>query len=188
MPMFSQTTEYAIRAMIEIARLPEGESVLVRELTERVGIPQFYLAKILHQLARVRLLKSVRGRGGGFRLAKPADGIPLRAVVAPFEDVEKTTECILGRTVCSDIESCPLHAFWKDVRERYVCELETKTLGELARHDDLWRSPFDERAGAMKTGHGGGAAAKSAKKKAAKKTRPAKASKPKSAGARASAT
>ncbi|MBZ0136814.1 MAG: Rrf2 family transcriptional regulator [Planctomycetes bacterium] len=129
--MFSQTSEYAIRALIEIATRPEGEHVLSSELGESLGIPQHYLSKILQQLVRTRVLKSVRGRSGGFRLARSAADIRLRDIVEPFEDLKKCEECILGQPVCSDAGACPLHDFWGDVRERYVNELETKSLADL---------------------------------------------------------
>lgn len=137
MPFFSQTTEYALRAMIELARQPD-RAVLARELTESTRIPQFYLSKILHLLTRHRLLASVRGRGGGFRLAKPSNEIPLARVVELFEDLRSTSECILGRPRCSDQEACPMHAFWKEMRERYLLELESRTLADLAAHEEVW--------------------------------------------------
>lgn len=130
--MFSQTTEYAIRAVIDIATRPEGEQVLASHLGESLHIPTHYLSKILQQLVRARVLSSVRGRNGGFRLARPAAKIKLRDIVAPFEDLRKCEECILGQPVCSDAGACPLHDFWGDVRERYLHELDTKTLEDLA--------------------------------------------------------
>jgi len=140
MPLISQTTEYAIRAMIELARQPEDSAMLARELTEKTGIPQFYLSKILHALTRQRLLTSNRGRGGGFRLSRPANEISLAMVVEHFEDLRSNSECLLGRPRCSDAEACPMHEFWKEMRERYVRELETRTLEDLAAHEDLWEA------------------------------------------------
>ena len=55
----------------------------------------------------------------------------LRDIVEPFEDLKKCEECILGQPVCSEAGACPLHDFWKDVRERYIEELKTKTLEDL---------------------------------------------------------
>ena len=130
--MISQTTEYAIRAIIEMGQKPEGEYVLAKTLAEDLDIPHFYLGKILQQLVKSRVLKSTRGRNGGFSLAKPANKIRLRDVVEPFEDVDKSSECILGQDSCNDKVACPLHDYWKDVRERYVQELETKTVSDLA--------------------------------------------------------
>lgn len=140
MPLISQTTEYAIRAMIELARQPDDGALLARELTEKTGVPQFYLSKILHALARHRLLTSIRGRGGGFRLSRPASEITLAMVVEHFEDLRSNSECLLGRPRCSDAEACPMHEFWKEMRERYVKELETRTLADLAAHEELWQS------------------------------------------------
>jgi Rrf2 family transcriptional regulator, iron-sulfur cluster assembly transcription factor len=130
--MFSQTVEYAVRAAIDIATRPEGKKVLASEMAESLGIPAHYLSKILQQLARSRVLKSVRGRQGGFSLARPADKIRLREIIEPFEDMRKYEECILGQPVCSEAGACPLHDFWGEVRERYLHELETRTLAELS--------------------------------------------------------
>ncbi|MCA8917646.1 MAG: Rrf2 family transcriptional regulator [Planctomycetes bacterium] len=132
--MFSQTTEYAIRALIEIATRPEGEQVLAGELAESLNIPQHYLSKLLQQLVRTRVLKSVRGRNGGFSLSRPAAKVCLREVVEPFEDLKKFEDCILGQKVCSDAGACPLHEFWKNVRERYLEELDSKTLQDLSTY------------------------------------------------------
>jgi Rrf2 family transcriptional regulator, iron-sulfur cluster assembly transcription factor len=129
--VFSQTTEYAIRAAIDIATRPQGEQVLASYLGETLDIPAHYLSKILQQLVRVRVLKSTRGRQGGFALAKPAEKIKLREIVAPFEDLKKYEECILGQAVCSDAGACPLHDFWAGVRSRYLEELNHRTLKEL---------------------------------------------------------
>lgn len=129
--MFSQTSEYAIRALIEIATRPKGEHVFAAQLGERLDLPHHYLAKILQQLVRTRVLKSVRGRSGGFGLARSASSIKLKDIVEPFEDLKKCEECILGQPVCSEAGACPLHDFWKDVRERYLEELKSKSLEDL---------------------------------------------------------
>lgn len=130
--MFSQTTEYAIRAAIDIATRPSGEFVLASQLGEALGIPTHYLSKILQQLVRARVLTSVRGRQGGFALAKAPEKVKLREIVAPFEDLRKYEECILGQSVCSEAGACPLHEFWGGVREHYLEELASKTLKDLS--------------------------------------------------------
>ncbi len=133
--MFNQTCEYAIRAAIAIARLPREEYVLAKDLAKDLELPQHYLSKILQQLVRQRVLESTRGRLGGFRLTRNADEIQLVEIVAPFDDLKKKEECILGQAVCSDARACPLHDFWKSVRDRYLDEIQQKTLGEFARFE-----------------------------------------------------
>lgn len=129
--MFSQTSEYATRALIEIATRPDNELVLASQIGDALGIPAHYLSKILQQLVRSRILKSVRGRNGGFGLARPPGNIKLRDIIAPFEDLKKYDECILGQPVCNEAGACPLHDFWSVVRERYMDELKTKSLNDL---------------------------------------------------------
>ncbi len=134
--MFNQTCEYAIRAAIEIARRPKTEFVLAKELAEDLGLPHHYLSKILQQLVRSRVLESTRGRLGGFKLLRDPDQVKLVEIVAPFDDLKKKDECILGQAVCSDARACPLHEFWSDARARYLGELDQKTLGDFARFED----------------------------------------------------
>lgn len=139
--MFNQTCEYAIRAAMAIARRPKEEYVLAKELADELDLPQHYLSKILQQLVRQRVLESTRGRLGGFRLTRAADQIPLIEIVAPFDDLKKKEECILGQAVCNDARACPLHDFWKSVRNRYLDEIQHKTLGEFARFEAQREKP-----------------------------------------------
>src|SRR5512145_1395301 len=83
--MLSQTAEYALRASLWIAEHPDRAPVRVGDLAEALNIPQNYLSKTLHLLARAGVLQSMRGRQGGFRLARPAARTPLIEIVQPFE-------------------------------------------------------------------------------------------------------
>jgi DNA-binding IscR family transcriptional regulator len=59
----------------------------------------------------------------------------LLDIVAPFEDIQKNEECILGESKCSDARACPLHEFWKSVRGQYQSELTTRSLEDFARFE-----------------------------------------------------
>jgi Rrf2 family protein len=69
----------------------------VGELAEALSVPQNYLSKTLHQLARTGILVSTRGKHGGFRLSRPPETIPLFEIVAPFERIADQRQCLLGR-------------------------------------------------------------------------------------------
>jgi DNA-binding IscR family transcriptional regulator len=69
---------------------------------------------------------------GGFALSRPPEKIKLKEIVAPFEDLRKCEECILGQPVCSDAGACTIDNFWADVRTRYLEELNTRTLKDLS--------------------------------------------------------
>ena len=67
--IYSRSAEYAIRALVRVAELSEGKFALVKDIASESDIPQHFLSKILQDLARVGLLRSSKGPGGGFRLA-----------------------------------------------------------------------------------------------------------------------
>lgn len=116
--MLSQTAEYALRAVLTIAEEPGAQPVGAYRLAETLGIPQNYLSKTLHQLARAGILESTRGKLGGFSLARDAREISLVEVVGLFDDVTGRRSCLMGRATCSDHNSCAAHRRWKGVSDR----------------------------------------------------------------------
>jgi len=79
--MFSQTSEYAIRALSILARYPRDQYVLVGTLASNADLPHHYLSKILQNLVRMQILESAQGSRGGFRLARDPDEIILYEIV-----------------------------------------------------------------------------------------------------------
>lgn len=105
--MFSQTTEYALRAMAWLALSPD-RLVPTGMLAEKTKVPPHYLAKVLQQLSAAKLIQGRRGVRGGYRLSRLAAQISLLDVVRSVAEVERITSCPLG------IEGhgsnlCPLH-------------------------------------------------------------------------------
>jgi Rrf2 family protein len=79
--LLSQKCKYALRALLVLARAPQGEMVLVGDIAEEQRVPRKFLELILLELKRHGLLYSQRGRGGGYGLAKPAEAITFGQVV-----------------------------------------------------------------------------------------------------------
>ena len=111
--MLNQTVEYALRAVIYVAR---DQSVSFRAADVAAGIdaPRNYVAKILSQLARVGILESVRGPSGGFRLAAPPTTVRLADVVAAFRGSAEQ-RCLLGHGICGSNPSCGAHRRWAPI-------------------------------------------------------------------------
>lgn len=107
--MFSQTVEYALRAVVYLAsRAPE--SCTTAQIAEATRVPKDYLSKILQGLARGGIVRTQRGVGGGVSLARePADLTILDVVnaVEP-ESVRRITTCPLGLKT-HGVRLCPLH-------------------------------------------------------------------------------
>lgn len=131
--MLSQTAEYALRAVLTIAGQPPGQSIGAGRLAAELGIPANYLSKTLHQLARLGILDSARGKLGGFQLGRPADRISLLDIVGPFDDVTGRRACLMGRASCSDHAPCAAHSRWKAVAERQAEFFRETTVADLVR-------------------------------------------------------
>jgi len=133
MSMISRTSEYALHAMIHLARHVDDWPIPGRRIAEETGVPRKYLAAILGDLVRGRVLESSPGKGGGFRLARPAKEIRLSEVFAPFEPIlSDRRPCPFGQAVCSDDDPCAGHKQWKRVRETYQRFLETNSIYDVA--------------------------------------------------------
>jgi len=131
--IYTDSGKYAIRALTYLAALPEEDlPASAADVAEAENIPPYYLAKVLQDLARADLLTSVRGRGGGFLLKRPADQIRVLEVLEAVENIRRLTEeCVLGLDRCSDEVSCPLHETWKEFRDTLLAKLENATLADM---------------------------------------------------------
>ncbi len=131
--MLSASAEYALRALVHLARERGDAAVRADDLARATRVPRNYLGKILHELARAGVLHSARGRQGGFRLAVPPDELSLIRIVSPFGDVAPRRRCLMGRPECSDVFPCPVHHRWKQVAEEIGRFFRETTLADLLR-------------------------------------------------------
>jgi len=131
--MFSTTCEYALRALVRLARIPNGSAILGRDLAQDADIPANYLSKILLTLRNAGVLTTARGTGGGYRLRKSPDEIRLIHVVELFDGARARPACLLGCKECSDQDPCSAHEAWHDVRAAYVAFLENTSLASISK-------------------------------------------------------
>ncbi|MFY9610200.1 MAG: Rrf2 family transcriptional regulator [Blastocatellia bacterium] len=130
--IFSKATGYGIRALAYLARNPDRGLCGLQEIAEHERIPPVYLRKVLGELRRHRLLYSVKGIHGGYRLARPPQTITLWEVFRVLEPDPYVDACILGCGQCDPESSCALHEDWQKVRKDLVGLLQTKTISEVA--------------------------------------------------------
>jgi Rrf2 family protein len=130
-PILSQTAEYALRAVVHLAQ-HEGAPLQATDLAAATNVPENYLRKVLHELVRGGVLASVRGKGGGFRLAVPAEQLTILRVVSRFDRLSEQRRCILGRPECSDADPCPVHGHWKPIGEQIAAFFGGTTVADVA--------------------------------------------------------
>ncbi len=128
--MLSQTGIYAIRAMSYIATQQEDEKPLLsRTIAEEMQIPVNFLSKILNRLVQAGLIRSIRGRNGGFIMARPSSEICVREVVDLFMQLGDYKYCLLGLKKCDG--SCGLHHRWSNITEQFDMMLDETTIDKV---------------------------------------------------------
>lgn len=132
--MLSRTGQYALRAMIFLARHVEDWPIPAPRVAAQTRIPHRYLSKIMGDLVRAGVLESARGVGGGFRITRPPDRVSLFDVLIPFEgDLSNGGRaCPFASQRCSDRNPCLGHEGWKKVRGALEQFLRETSLHEVA--------------------------------------------------------
>ncbi len=133
--MISKSAVHAVNALAALAGLAPGAYLGTAEVAEHIDAPPNYLGKLLKTLAEHGLLDSQKGKGGGFRLARPPEDISLYDVMEPIEHVSRWDGCFLGQSRCSADAPCAMHSRWREVRDTYLQFLRQTTLADVASHD-----------------------------------------------------
>jgi Rrf2 family protein len=130
--MLSQTNEYALRAVVSLARQAPG-SLTTDELAELTDVPRGYLAKVLQQLRRAGIVVSRRGLRGGFVLVGQVDELTALDVVDAIDPLPRVTSCPLGRRG-HGTDLCPLHRTLQHAGQEVERTLRATTIAALI-HD-----------------------------------------------------
>ena len=104
--MITQTSEYALRAVVYLATNP-GAPISRNEIAEATCVPSEYLTKVLQELDRAGIVTARRGPGGGYELSIEPDKASVYDVVDAISGVPRIQECPLG--IAAHLQLCPLH-------------------------------------------------------------------------------
>lgn len=125
--MFSQTAEYALRAIVFLAAQPVPRTT--PQIAEVTHVPLGYLSKVLQGLSRAGLVHSQRGLHGGFTLTKPADQLTVYDIVQAVDPIQRIHACPLGLKGHANL--CPLHRRLDEAMSMVEDALRQSTLAEL---------------------------------------------------------
>ncbi len=126
----SMRAEYAVRAVLYLSSREAGGVSLVSEISEAQDIPKTYLAKIMQDLVKAGIAKSMRGAGGGFEIARDPSLITVREIIEIIEGPVSLNLCVKGE--CSREVLCPTTFVWKHAQEKFIEALESMNMAELA--------------------------------------------------------
>ncbi|MCP4122663.1 MAG: Rrf2 family transcriptional regulator [Bacteroidetes bacterium] len=131
--MFSKSCKYGIRGVLLLAQNSDvNHKIGVRELAAFLSVPVHFLAKILQDLARKRIISSTKGPNGGFYLTDKEKQQNLMTIVDAIDGMAQFEECALGLRECSNVNPCPLHHGVKKMRDNIKKDLHDTTLSEFA--------------------------------------------------------
>ncbi len=151
--------DYAVRAMIALAR-SNGEGLLsVPRIAERMAIPPRFLPQVMTDLVRAGLVEARPGRSGGYRLARPADSVTILEIIRAAEGDGRRRACVLRGSPCGSDGHCDVHDVFTRAQDAILAELGQADLASVVRSDvagsrppDPGLKPPDPRADATSSG------------------------------------
>jgi Rrf2 family iron-sulfur cluster assembly transcriptional regulator len=127
---------YAVTAMLDIALHHAQGPVSVAEVAERQAISSAYLEQLFSKLKRAGLLRSVRGPGGGYELARPLADVNVSHIIAAVGEGMDATRC-KGTADCQDGATCLTHDLWMALSTRIDEFLSGVTLEDLVSQREV---------------------------------------------------
>lgn len=132
--LVSTKGRYALRLMVHIAQKGSGEKVSLREASESEGISLKYLEQLVRPLVQAGLLRSVRGKGGGYVLAKDPREVKAGDVLRAVEGTTAPVACqqLDGGASCPRFAECTTVGFWAGLDQVIEAYVDGATLSDLA--------------------------------------------------------
>ena len=130
----TKQADYAMRAVIYLARLPQDQKAPTSIIAEQQNIPPSFLAKIVSQLSIAGLIHTARGARGGVALAKPPSEISVLDIIEAIDGSVNLNECTVNPHTCVFSDECPMRLFWVETREELLEKLSGITFGQFAEY------------------------------------------------------
>lgn len=123
-------TDYAVVVLVQLMREGSDASFSAHHLAGRTGLPEPTVAKVLKKLSRARLVESMRGAAGGYKLAQAPTGMTVCAIIEAMEGPIAITSCV--DNVCRTEMLCPAKGRWTPINTAIRAALSAVTLSDLA--------------------------------------------------------
>lgn len=132
----TRQADYALRAMIFLARMGPGKRAATGEIARVQRIPPSFLAKIISQLSIAGLIHTSRGARGGVNLAFPPEEITVLQVIEAIDGPIYLNDCMGDPESCPFRPHCPIRPLWCDTQAELVDRLRNATFAHLIRKLD----------------------------------------------------
>ncbi len=129
----STKAQYAVRALVSLNLVSNGNPVTIKEVSERENISLNYLEQLFVKLRRGNIVKSVRGPGGGYLLARDAEQIRVDEIVDTVEEILVPVSCMNDDGSCGCDLECATQSVWQGLGNQIRNFLASMTLEDLTR-------------------------------------------------------
>ena len=125
--------DYAVRAMLALARSRDGGLLPARRIADSMGIPVRFLPQVLGDLQRGGFVEAELGRAGGYRLVRDPATVDLLSIIEAVEGDSRRQSCVLRRGPCGNDDTCDVHDVFSAGQEALLATLASVTLQDLVR-------------------------------------------------------
>jgi Rrf2 family iron-sulfur cluster assembly transcriptional regulator len=129
----TKACSYGVFGMIYLAKQPQGKIVSLAEISRAENLPEKFLAKIFQNLTRSGLIRSHRGAGGGFSLARPANKITVKELLESIEGHICFAKCLSEMEDCDKKDICKLRKHLKKIQDYAIKIMIQNTLADLVK-------------------------------------------------------
>jgi len=136
----TRQADYALRAMLFLARLESGQRAATSQIAKEMKIPASFLAKIISQLSIAGLIQTSRGAHGGVKLARQPHEVSLLDVVEAIDGPITLNECTQDPSVCAFGDNCPLREVWCEAQAELVYKLRDETFDKIRERERKTKS------------------------------------------------
>jgi len=129
--------QYGVRAMYEIAKASGSGPVTIRKISEEQNVSVAYLEQILNKLRKSGIIKSIKGPGGGYILARDPKMISIGEILQELEGPVAITSCLDPKEGCVRVDSCVTHLLWKSLGDNIEHFLDGMKLQDLLQGEQF---------------------------------------------------
>ena len=130
--MISTRGRYALRVMIDLAKQPADHYIPLKDIADRQGISKKYLEIIVRDLVNGKLVTGISGKGGGYKLSRKPEDIPVGEIIELTEGTMSSVACLEnGAEPCPRADMCETLPMWKEYNKLIHDFFYSKRLSDL---------------------------------------------------------
>ncbi len=135
MDIVRRNTDYALRAMVNLARNYDKELVSSRTISIQEKVPYQLACKLMQRLSKAKLIKSSMGPKGGFQLCREPAKISLLEIIEAVQESLSLNRCLLAKSKCPNMKTCTIRPKLSELQEYIGNYLTNITLAELVKNN-----------------------------------------------------